>query len=298
MDSRDLTFDHGNGNQDAAFKQLDADFMGVLRTTIGEQKTLWDVEDNFDKDPWVTWLRARWMDSFVYAAIYVVVIFGGQYVMKKRERFELTLTLTLWNVVLAGFSIMGAIRCTSELFFTLTNKGLHDSIVDMSFYDGPSGLWVLLFTLSKLMELGDTVFIVLRKTNLIFLHWYHHIATLIYCWNAYAEQTGTGRWFVAMNFCVHSLMYSYYALRALKFKIPRFVMVTITGLQTIQMLIGVSLSAYVFNLKVRSLPVHQTWGNLVFQSVMYFSYLYLFSKFFYNAYIAKRHPKTMDKKAQ
>ena len=42
------------------------------------------------------------------------------------------------------------------------------------------------------MELGDTVFIVLRKTNLIFLHWYHHIATLIYCWNAYAEQTGTG----------------------------------------------------------------------------------------------------------
>jgi len=126
MDSRDLTFDHGNGNQDAAFKQLDADFMGVLRTTIGEQKTLWDVEDNFDKDPWVTWLRARWMDSFVYAAIYVVVIFGGQYLMKKRERFELTLTLTLWNVVLAGFSIMGAIRCTSELFFTLTNKGLHD----------------------------------------------------------------------------------------------------------------------------------------------------------------------------
>merc|ERR1712168_799516 len=232
MDSRNMNFDHGDG--DAAFKQLDADFMGVLRTTIGEQKTLWDVEDNFDKDPWVTWLRARWMGSFVYATIYVVGIFGGQYLMKKRERFELTLTLTLWNVVLAGFSIMGAIRCTSELFYTLTNKGVHDSIVDMSFYDGPSGLWVLLFTLSKLMELGDTVFIVLRKTNLIFLHWYHHIATLIYCWNAYAEQTGTGRWFVAMNFCVHSLMYSYYALRALKFKIPRFVMVTITGLQTIQ----------------------------------------------------------------
>ena len=64
------------------------------------------------------------------------------------------------------------------------------------------------------------------------------------------------------------------------------------------MLIGVSLSAYVFNLKVRDLPVHQTWGNLVFVSVMYFSYLYLFSKFFYNAYIAKRHPKTVDKKAQ
>jgi len=185
------------------------------------------------------------------------------------------------------------------LIHTLTTKGAHVSVVDMTFYDGPSGLWILLFTLSKLVELGDTVFIVLRKQNLIFLHWYHHIATLIYCWNSYAEQTGTGRWFVAMNYCVHSLMYSYYALRALKFKVPRFVNVTITGLQTLQMFIGVGLGAYVFSLKIRELPVQQTWRNLAFVNIMYFSYLYLFSKFFYDAYIAKKpKPAVAEKKVQ
>ena len=55
-----------------------------------------------------------------------------------------------------------------------------------------SGLWVILMTLSKLVELGDTIFIVLRKQPLVFLHWYHHISTLIYCWNSYSEQTANG----------------------------------------------------------------------------------------------------------
>jgi len=296
MDSANLKFDLPG---DAAFKKLDADFFGVVRSTIGEQDNLWDVEANFEKDPWVTWLSARWTDAFIYATFYVVIVFGGQYLMKNRDRFELKLPLTLWNVGLAGFSIMGAIRCTAELLHILTDKGMHASVVDMTFYDGPTGLWVLLFTLSKLVELGDTVFIVVRKQNLIFLHWYHHIATLIYCWNSYAEQTGTGRWFVTMNYCVHSLMYSYYALRAMRFKIPRFVMVTITGLQTLQMFVGVWLGAYVFSLKIRHLPVQQSWGNLAFLGGMYLSYLFLFSQFFYNNYIAKNNARTaatIDKK--
>lgn len=38
--------------------------------------------------------------------------------------------------------------------------------------DRVCGFWTWLFVLSKLPELGDTIFIVLRKQPLIFLHWY------------------------------------------------------------------------------------------------------------------------------
>ena len=48
---------------------------------------------------------------------------------------------------------------------------------------GPSGFWVMLFIFSKLPELIDTVFIVLRKRQLIFLHWYHHVTVLLFCWH-------------------------------------------------------------------------------------------------------------------
>ena len=48
--------------------------------------------------------------------------------------------------------------------------------------DKVSGFWATMFVLSKVPELGDTIFIVLRKQPLIFLHWYHHATVLVYSW--------------------------------------------------------------------------------------------------------------------
>jgi hypothetical protein len=45
---------------------------------------------------------------------------------------------------------------------------------------------------------------------------YHHVTVLIYCWYSFTEYTAPARWFVVMNFVVHSIMYSYYALRAIR----------------------------------------------------------------------------------
>lgn len=36
----------------------------------------------------------------------------------------------------------------------------------------------------QVVELGDTLFIVMRKRPLIFLHWYHHVTVLVFSWHS------------------------------------------------------------------------------------------------------------------
>jgi len=62
---------------------------------------------------------------------------------------------------------------------------------------------ITIFCISKVPELIDTLFIVLRKQKLIFLHWFHHATVLIYAWYSYHDWTASGRWFVFMNYTVH-----------------------------------------------------------------------------------------------
>lgn len=154
--------------------------------------------------------------------------------------------------------------------------------------DRVCGFWTWLFVLSKLPELGDTIFIVLRKQPLIFLHWYHHITVLIYSWFSYTEYTSSARWFIVMNYCVHSVMYSYYALKAARFNPPRFISMIITSLQLTQMIIGCAINVWANGF----LKTHGTQScnisqrNINLSIAMYFSYFVLFARFFYKAYLS------------
>lgn len=102
---------------------------------------------------------------------------------------------------------------------------------------GATGLWVMLFIYSKPVELFDTAFIVLRKKNLILLHWYHHITVMLYAWYSYKLKNAAGLWFIAMNYSVHAVMYCYYALVAAKQK-PKWDFI-VTAMQISQMVVGV-----------------------------------------------------------
>ena len=124
----------------------------------------------------------------------------------------------MWSCSLAVFSLAGASRTWAEVVQVVSRGGIYQAVCTPSFItqDRVAGLWTYLFVLSKVMELFDTAFIVLRKQKLIFLHWYHHITVLIYCWYSFSQYTAPARWFVVMNFIVHSIMYTYYAFRALR----------------------------------------------------------------------------------
>lgn len=156
---------------------------------------------------------------------------------------------------------------------------------------GATGFWVMLFVFSKIPELLDTVFIVLRRKPLIFLHWYHHVTVLLFCWSAYSTLAASGLYFVAMNYTVHAIMYGYYCLQALKMLPRSFPAILITVSQILQMFIGtgVCISCWYYNLTGKSCQNDQS--NLIAGALMYGSYLYLFADFAARRYLFEK-PKS------
>jgi len=254
--------------------------------------SVFEFEKNFNDVEATHWMKKNWQKSIIYSGIYLIVIFGGQHLMKDRPRLELRPLLTVWNTILAIFSIMGALRSWPEFLYLITTHGFYHTVCISTMYKGVSGFWTYLFVMSKLIELGDTLFIILRKQQLIFLHWYHHITVFIYVWYSYMDHTAPGQWFLVMNYTVHALMYTYYAFRSMKFKISKWVMMTITTLQLVQMIIGCFIAAYTHIQMQNDVFCNQTRENVIFCMMMYFSYFILFAHFFYTTYIAN------NKKAQ
>lgn len=257
--------------------------------TMANYSYMFNFESDFIHQKTRTWMQDNWTLGFYYCGIYMVLIFGLQYLMQNRPKFELRGVLVLWNTLLATFSIIGASRTVPEFIHTLTHHGLYHSVCIPSFIeqDKVSGFWTWMFVLSKLPELGDTIFIVLRKQPLIFLHWYHHITVLLYSWFSYAEYTASARWFIVMNYCVHSIMYSYYALRAMRYNPPRKVAMLITSLQLLQMVVGCAVNLWARQLIQQQQECHVTPMNIKLSVAMYFSYFVLFARFFYKAYMSR-----------
>merc|ERR1712106_1029927 len=84
------------------------------------------------------------------------------------------------------------------------------------------------------------------RSLLFFLHWYHHVTVLLYSWSAYALPIPASPIFVAMNFCVHSIMYGYYFLMAMRIKPKWFSAIYITIAQIVQMVVGVLVTSFNF----------------------------------------------------
>lgn len=134
----------------------------------------------------------------------------------------------------------------------------------------------------------DTFFIVIHKKPLIFLHWYHHVSVLVYCWHAYVTKAPAGLFFVTMNYGVHAIMYLYYFLMAVKVKPKWFNSVYITVSQISQMVVGVTIMVLGFILPPGFAgECAISTENNVAGLIMYGSYLILFVEFFVQRYQVK-----------
>ena len=270
--------------------------------------TLVEVEDRFEFYTVRRWFRKNWTLSVYACVLYAITIFGlKQWMKNKTEGYNVRRWLFLWSTGLAVFSIIGSSINGSELVSIVVKEGIFAAIcvpsetsvvsIAAQLATNRYGLWSWCFVLSKIIELGDTYFIILKKQRLIFLHWYHHITVLLYTWYAYKDFTAVNQVFLTINFIVHSFMYTYYSVRASGiYKPPIWINMFITILQIVQMIIGLSLNIYVYlnvgdpNWKCDSNS--EKGLDLCYVAfAMYFSYFLLFVHFFLSTYVFKGSKK-------
>ncbi|NXD49102.1 ELOV6 protein, partial [Corvus moneduloides] len=236
----------------------------------------------------------RRQKSFIIGFIYLITVFGIQHFMKEQRPFSLRVPLTLWSFSLTLFSVVAACRVWKQMAFLLLTKGFKRSVCSQSFFIHPvSKLWIYLFVLSKLVELGDTLFIVLRKKKLIFVHWYHHLATMIIAWCAYKDMAAGLGWNAALNLSIHCLTYCYYTVTAMGIRVPASIAMLITTSQMVQMTGFVIMNIFLFFWKDNKL-CQINWLMLFFTAVLYTTLLALFFNFFIKTYLSSTRKSKGD----
>ncbi|XP_006988281.1 very long chain fatty acid elongase 3 [Peromyscus maniculatus bairdii] len=240
-------------------------------------------------------LEEYWGSSFLIVLIYLLLIIVGQNCMRARKGFHLQGPLILWSSCLAIFSILGTVRMWKYMGILLFTRGFQQTVCFTSYTDDTIvKFWSCLFVLSKIVELGDTAFIILRKRPLIFVHWYHHSTVLLYTSFGYKDRVPSGGWFMTMNLGVHSIMYTYYTLKAAKVKQPSMLPMVITSLQILQMVMGAifGILNYIWR---QEKGCHTTMEHFFWSFMLYGTYFILFAHFFHKAYLrpkSKVKPKS------
>jgi hypothetical protein len=250
-----------------------------------------NFELTFDSQPGIDFAHNHMSLPCILVFLYLSSIYCGNKYMKCRNPYNLRYTLVLWNAILSLFSFIGALRTFPTFLTIVTINNFSDTICldpRTTWGNGASGLWVQLFIYSKIPELIDTFFIIARKKPLIFLHWYHHLTVLLYCWHSYATLAPQALYFVVMNYTVHAAMYGYYCLMALGIKPKWLSPIYITFMQISQMLVGMLIQLSASYKYLTDSTCHLNGENIFWGGLMYTSYFALFTHFAIKRYYIKK----------
>lgn len=228
---------------------------------------------------------------------YLVVILGGQRLMKHREPFQLKTPMMVYNfcLVLLNAYIFYEFLVTTWLnpHFSKVCNTLEQGTIDSDRL--ADACWWFFF--SKSIELIDTVFFMLRKKNnqISFLHLYHH-STMPLIWRVGVKFApgGEGYFSASINSGIHVLMYTYYFMSALGPQYQKYLWWKryMTVMQLIQFWMILFHTSYAIYSDC-GYPNMYNW-SLIFYV---FTHIALFSNFYYQTYTKKKssaHVKKTD----
>ena len=165
------------------------------------------------------YLFGGWQLPVIASALYAVSVFAGRAFMSSRKPFSGTFLKYLMgahNLFLSVLSMMMFSFTFGHMvwYFIVWRFSLFGIMCDQpcNILRGPIAFWVYVFLLSKYYEFLDTFFIVIKKQKLIFLHWYHHILTLMITWAGIEYGVGFQYMALITNTFVHIIMYWYFFL--------------------------------------------------------------------------------------
>lgn len=229
---------------------------------------------------------------------YLVVIFSVKHFMRDQERITLKPLVFIHNVLLTLFSLALFLAMFYEVWPLAQKLSLHELLCSSQMFSPKLQYLYYLNFLGKYYELLDTVFIVLAKRPLIFLHWFHHFMTLLLTF-VELEGHASVQWVpIILNLLVHVVMYLYYALSVYKKGIPwKMFVTTIQIVQFVVDLLAIYYATYALVAQRHSgwLPYvgscHGSAFAALFGCLLLTSYLGLFINFFIKTYRPKKGAK-------
>jgi len=143
------------------------------------------------------------------------------------------------------------------------------------------------FYLSKYVEFIDTIFLIVRGKDVSWLHYLHHIGAPINMGIIYWSRIEAGWIFSLLNGIIHTLMYGYYGVTSLGYRVPGLFKMTLTTLQIAQFLTGFTILYF-----YASVPCWAASAERMM--AWWYTYLYvgtvlvLFVSFYVKTYIMKQ----------
>ncbi|RIB18401.1 ELO family [Gigaspora rosea] len=148
---------------------------------------------------------------------YFVVIIGLKIFMKERTPFTLRVIVAAHNLFLCILSAIMFGYSVIDLFKRWQERGIGECFCtsDESSLKGRLFYITYIYYLSKFIELIDTVILVLKKKEIIFLHWYHHSIVILMVWSWLQDANMYASMGMIANTFIHIFMYYYYFVAVL-----------------------------------------------------------------------------------